>query len=298
MGITVFDYDDDADLDIFQANDHQMNFLFRNDNGAYKEIGVASGVAANSQGSPTGSMHGTIGDVDGNGLIDILVADLKYGALYRNLGNGLFEDITEASGISKSMSGKGIWGASYLDYDNDGDLDIITANGTAEELVLQYPLLLENDGIGNFKDVGRDSGSYFLTKRSGRGLAVLDMDNDGDLDVIISHLDQQATAVLLRNDDHHTNHWLGLTLKGEKGLASSIGAKITLKYGGKKQILVNQWTTGYLSNSDPRLHIGLGQQKLISHLEIKWPDGTQGVYKDIKSDQYITIVKGKGIETK
>ncbi|MCD6598187.1 MAG: VCBS repeat-containing protein, partial [Bacteroidales bacterium] len=93
MGLTVFDYDDDGDLDIFQANDHQMNFLFRNDNGTYKEFGVASGVANNSQGSPTGSMHGTVGDIDGDGLIDILVADLKFGALYRNLGNGLFEDI-------------------------------------------------------------------------------------------------------------------------------------------------------------------------------------------------------------
>jgi len=139
MGLTVFDYDDDGDLDIFQANDHQMNFLFRNDNGSYKEFGVASGVASNSQGNPTGSMHGTVGDIDGDGLIDILVADLKYGALYRNLGNGLFEDITESSGISIPMAGKGSWGASLFDYDNDGDLDIIAANGTAEELILQYP---------------------------------------------------------------------------------------------------------------------------------------------------------------
>ncbi len=162
MGLTVFDYDDDGDLDIFQANDHQMNFLFRNDNGTYKEFGVAGGVAANSQGSPTGSMHGTVGDVDGDGLIDILVADLKYGALYRNLGNGLFEDIAVSSGIAKIMAGKGIWGASFIDFDNDGDLDIITANGTAEELILQYPLLLENDGDGNFKDVGQDQWFLFF----------------------------------------------------------------------------------------------------------------------------------------
>ncbi|RLD29580.1 MAG: CRTAC1 family protein [Bacteroidetes bacterium] len=298
MGLTVFDYDDDGDLDIFQANDHQMNFLFRNDDGVYKEVGVASGVAANSQGNPTGSMHGTVGDVDGDGLIDILVADLKYGALYRNLGNGLFEDITESSGIAIPLAGKGSWGASLFDFDNDGDLDIIAANGTAEELILQYPLLLENDGKGHFKNVGQEHGSYFSTKRSGRGLAVWDFDNDGDLDIIISHVDLQANATLLRNDGGNTNHWFGLTLKGENGLASAIGAKITVTTSGKKQVLVNQWTTGYLSNSEPRVHIGLGQQKLISEIQIKWPDGKVEVYKDVESDRYLTIVKDKGIVTK
>lgn len=298
MGLTVFDYDNDGDLDIFQANDHQMNFLFRNDNGTYKEFGVASGVAVNSRGNTTGSMHGTVGDVDGDGLIDILVADLKYGALYRNLGNGLFEDITESSGVAIALSGKGSWGTSFFDYDNDGDLDIIAVNGTAEELILQYPILLENDGNGNFKDVGQKHGSYFSTKRSGRGLAIWDFDNDGDLDIIVSHVDLEATATLLRNDGGNTNHWLGLTLKGELGTASAIGAKVTVTAGGKQQVLVNQWTTGYLSNSDPRLHIGLGKQRWVSKLEIKWPDGKQEVYKDIESDQYLTIVKGKGIELK
>ena len=243
-------------------------------------------------------MHATIGDIDGDGLIDIFVADLKYGALYRNLGNGLFEDITELSGIALPIAGKGSWGASLFDYDNDGDLDIISANGTAEELILQYPLLLENDGNGNFKDVGKDHGSYFSAKRSGRGLAVLDYDNDGDLDIIISHVDLQASATLLSNEGGNKKHWLGLTLKGEKGIASAIGAKITVTAGGKKQVFVNQWTSGYLSNNDQRLHIGLGKQKLISKLEVKWPNGKQEVYENIKSDRYLTIIEGKGIVKK
>jgi hypothetical protein len=295
MGLTVFDYDDDGDLDIFQANDHQLNFMFRNDNGIYREVGVEIGVAANSQGKGSGSMHGSIGDVDGDGLIDILVVDLEYGALYRNKGNGFFEDITEKSGIQGPLAGKGAWAAALFDFDNDGDLDIVSANGTAEELILQYPLLLENDGKGHFKDTGKNRGPYFSTKRSGRGLAVWDFDNDGDMDIIISHVDMKASASLLRNDGGNSNHWLGLTLKGENGPAAAIGAKVTVTAGGKRQVLVNQWATSYLSNNDPRLHIGLGSQKAIDMLEIAWTGGKKEIYKNVTADRYITIMEGKGI---
>jgi hypothetical protein len=295
MGLTVFDYDDDGDLDIFQANDHQLNFMFRNDNGIFREVGVAIGVAGNSQGKPTGSMHGTIGDVDGDGLIDILVVDLEYGALYRNLGNGLFEDISEESGISGPLAGKGSWAGALFDYDNDGDLDIFAANGTAEELILQYPLLLENNGNGRFKNVGAERSSYFSTKRSGRGCAIWDYDNDGDLDIIVSHVDLEATAALLRNDGGNNNHWLGLTLKGANGPSAAISAKVTVQAGNKKQVLINQCSTSYLSNHDPRLHIGLGQNKQADLIEIRWTDGKKEVYKNIAADRYLTVIQGKGM---
>ena len=296
MGLTVFDYNDDGYLDIFQANDHQLNFLFRNDKGFYNEVGVPGGVAANSQGKPTGSMHGTIGDVDGDGLIDILVADLDYGALYKNLGNGLFADITDESGIAAAMAGRSCWGAALFDYDNDGDLDIVAADGTAEELILQYPLLLENDGKGHFKNVGKQHGSYFSTKRSGRGLAILDFNNDGNLDIIISHVDGSGTPALLKNEGGNSNHWLGLTLKGKNGPAFAIAAKVSVTAGGKKQVLINQWTNGYLSNNDPRLHIGLGKEKQIDLLEIAWSDGEKEVIKNIEADQYVIIQQGMGVK--
>jgi enediyne biosynthesis protein E4 len=295
MGLTLFDYDNDGDLDIFQANDHQLNFLFRNDNGIFKEVGVASGVAANSKGRATGSMHGSIGDVDGDGLIDLLVTDLDYGALYRNLGNGLFEDIADKSGLAGFMAGKSSWGAQLFDYDNDGDLDIFAANGTAEELILQYPLLLENDGKGHFKNTGRERGAYFSTKRSGRSAATLDYDNDGDLDIIISHVDLQATAALLRNDGGNRNHWLGLTLKGKNGPASAISAKVVIQSGDKRQVFVNQCVSGYLTYSDPRLHVGLGQRKQVDQIEVYWTHGKKEIYKNIPIDQYLFIAEGRGV---
>jgi len=297
MGLTVFDYDDDGDLDLFQGNDHQMNFLFRNDgNGIFQEIARISGVAVNDRGITTGSMHGSIGDVDGDGLIDMLVTDLRYGALYRNLGSGMFEDITERSGVAHSFSGKGAWAAALFDFDNDGDLDIFSANGIAEELIKQHPLLLENNGKGRFQNVGSERCTYFREKRSGRGAAVADFDNDGDLDIIVSHVDLQATSVLLRNDGGNRNHWLGLTLIGSKGPASAIGAKVTIQSGEHNQVVINQWATSYLSYNDPRVHIGLGSHKQVDKLEIRWPDGHTETFRNFIANRYITIIQDKGFQ--
>ncbi|MGQ8338598.1 CRTAC1 family protein [Sunxiuqinia sp. A32] len=295
MGLTVFDADDDGDLDILQANDHQFNFLFKKEKGVFREAGVESGIAANNQGKGTGSMDGTLGDIDGDGLVDVLVSDLKYGAFYRNLGNGLYTDIVEESGVAKTFAGKGSWGTALFDFDNDGDLDIVSANGTAEELILQYPLLLENDGKGHFTDRGKEYGDYFKVKRSGRGLAVLDFDNDGDMDVIISHLDKPGNAVLLENEGGNKNNWLGITLKGESGPAAAISAKVTVISGSQKQVFINQWATGYLSNNDPRLHVGLDDASGVDQIIIDWTDGKRETYKDIKANQYLVVKQGEGI---
>jgi hypothetical protein len=259
---------------------------------------MLSGLAANSKGKPTGSMHASLGDVDGDGLIDIMVTDLDYGALYKNMGNGTYRDITEQSGLAVAMSGKFSWGAALFDYDNDGDPDIVAANGTAEELILQLPLLMENDGKGHFKNVGKEACSYFNTKRSGRGLAILDFNNDGNLDIIVSHVDKQATAALLKNNGGTGNHWMGLTLKGKNGPAAAVSAKVIVTAGGKKKVYINQWATSYLSNNDPRLHIGLGQQKSVEQIEVNWSDGKKEIFKNPSIDKYIIIEQGKGIPVK
>lgn len=293
MGLTVYDYDVDGDLDLFQGNDHQANFMFQNEAGSFSEVGVEIGVAVNSHGQTTGSMHGAIGDVDGDGHIDLLVPDLRYGALYRNRGNGTFEDITTSSGIETAFSGKGQWASALFDYDNDGDLDLFSANGTAEELILQYPLLLENDGDGNFRDVGKELGPYFNTQRSGRAAAIWDYDNDGDLDIIISHVDLDAKAVLLRNNSEKNMHWLGLTLLGKDGPASAIGARVIIHTENKRFVHVNQWTTTYLSNNDPRLHVGLGEVEKIDRIEVLWSDGSKEVFPGPKVNQYLVLKQGQ-----
>lgn len=310
MGLTIYDYDNDGDLDIFQGNDHQLNFLFRNDNLKFTDVAVASGVAANSNGTPTGSMHGSIGDIDGDGRIDLFVSDLRYGALYRNRGNGLFEDITERSGVAAALAGKGSWAAILVDVDNDGDLDLFSANGTAEELVLQYPVLLINNGKGFFSQAGTEAGDYFGEKRSGRAAATLDYDNDGDMDIIVSHIDLKATPALLRNDGDNTNHWVGLKLIGKKGPGQdspgqdspgpdspgpAIAARVEVFTGGKKQVYINQWTTSYLSSHDPRMHIGLGDSEVINRLVIHWSDGHKDVLDNLMVDRYYLIREGTGI---
>ena len=296
MGLTVFDYDGDGYLDLFQGNDHQENFLFhRERDGTFVEVGRLAGVAVNDEGHPTGSMHGSIGDVDGDGQIDLMVVDLEYGALYRNLGNGLFADITAAAGLKNIFAGKGVWGAALFDYDNDGDLDIYSANGMADLLVEQDQLLLENAGQGQFHDVGPQRSAYFREKRSARGAAVWDYDNDGDLDIIVSHIDLRGTAALLRNDGGNRHHWIGLTLIGTHP-AAAVAAQVTIKAGDLTQVGVNQWGNSYLSFQDPRMHFGLGPHALVDQLQVRWSDGRVEVYRDLPADHYVTIVQGTGIQ--
>ena len=298
MGLTIFDYDNDGDIDIYQANDHQANYLFKYEDGTYKEVGIQTGVAVNTHGVPTGSMHGTIGDIDNDGLLDILVGDLRYGALYKNQGNGFYQDVVESAGVSASLSGKGSWGTVFIDYDNDGDLDIISSNGTAEELILQYPVLLENDGEGHFTDIGRELSFYFDTKRSGRGLAVVDYNNDGKMDVVVSHLDGDGSPALLKNKATNGNHWIGLQLIGENGPESAISARVEVTYGATKRVFVNQWATAYLSNNDPRIHLGLGKSDKVDKLTIYWTNGEKEEYKNLEVNRYIKIKEGTGIIAK
>jgi hypothetical protein len=154
---------------------------------------------------------------------------------------------------------------------------------------------MENDGHGYFTNIGAEVSAYFTAKRSGRAAATLDYDNDGDMDIIVSHIDLNATPSLLRNDGN-SNYWIGITLEGSNGPASATGALLTIKTGEKTQTIVNQSGNAYLSYNDPRMHVGLGKYNKIDKLEINWPQGENEIYTDIEANQYFEILQGKGIK--
>jgi hypothetical protein len=286
MGITVLDFDRDGLLDIFQGNDHQENFLFRaRGDGTYEEMGLTAGVAVNDAGLGTGSMHGTPGDIDGDGDIDLLVVDLRHGSLYRKVTPTLFEDVTWASGVGGLLDGLGQWGAGLVDLDLDGDLDLFTTNGVAHILVGQYPALAVNNGEGRFEDARSGAGPYFSSRRSGRGAAFGDYDNDGDMDIVVNHVDHQATAALLRNDSRRQGSWLGVRLVGG-ATRTSHGAFVEVSDGELSRVRVHQPAAGYLSGNDPRIHLGIGGAKGIDRVTVQWPSGRTQAWLGLEPNRY------------
>ena len=186
---------------------------------------------------------------------------------------------------------------SASDYDLDGDLDVFLGGDVIHG---KYPLSYKSRLLENINGILTEVTSESIDGLAGLGVvkdAVFsDYDNDGDMDVAISHVDLIASASLLRNDGGNKKNWIGLSLKGELGLASGIGAKITIRTGDKTQVMVNQWTSGYLSNKEPRVHVGLGDHAIIDELTIQWPDGSKEVFKQVPINQYLSFIKGKGQE--
>ena len=294
MGITVLDFDGDGWLDIFQGNDHQPNYLFRSrGDGTYGEMAEGAGVALNDQGFGTGSMHGSPGDIDGDALIDLLVVDLRHGSLYRQVAPMVFADVTWTSGVGHLLDGLGQWGAGLQDLDLDGDLDLFTTNGVAHILKEQLPMVAVNDGRGHFSDARAEAGPYFEVPRSGRGAAFGDYDNDGDLDIVVNHVDLKAAAALLRNDSPRRGNWAGFRLVGQLP-RTPYGATLTLEIGNSTLVRVDQPNAGYLSGNDPRIHIGLGAADRADRVTILWPSGLRQAWKDLVTDRYWVLFEGVG----
>jgi hypothetical protein len=245
-----------------------------------------------------------MGDINGDGLLDIFVTNLdgQTHSLYRNVGKGLFTDVTFQSGVGEATLPFVGFGAAFFDYDNDTDLDLAIANGDVLDNVKrlrenssyqQLHLLLQNDGTGKFKSVGPISGPGFAMKRASRGLAVGDLDNDGDLDIVITNVGQ--TPELLRNDGGNRSNSLLIRTLGTKSNRDGIGARLKLSIGNKTLVREVKAGSSYLSQSDLRVHFGLGEAPRADRLEIRWPSGVIDVMENIGANQILTVLEGKGI---
>jgi hypothetical protein len=304
MSVTVSDFRNVGLLDIFAANDATENYYFENTGkGTFVEKAVALGIGFGENGQGVSSMGPVVGDVNRDGLLDIFIPNLNYCILFvQSMVNGrrTFFDRTAVVGLSQALGQYAGWGAIMFDYDNDGWLDLFTVHGNAHHEYVQEDTLMRNKGDGTFEDVSTRSGGYFAVKRVGRGASWADFDNDGDIDILIVNLNDNA--VLLRNDGgNKLNNWLTVDarLKFPTGTRDANGARVTVTTGALKQIEDLVPTRGYLSQGDPRLHFGLGKAEYADSVEIRWPDGAVEKLEKVKANQFLKLVReAKAVKVK
>jgi enediyne biosynthesis protein E4 len=302
FGAVASDFNNDGLMDLFVANDTMPNFVFINQGGGkFEEEGLAAGVAYGDNGKPRSGMGVDAADTDGDGWQDLFVAniDQEFFSLYRNRKDLSFtDDPGEIASATQMLSG---WGLKFFDYDDDGDADLLLVNGHPDDLIemraarvkYQEPLLMfENTGRG-FKNVSAQSGAVFAKEFSGRGMAVGDFDNDGDLDALVSNNGQPP--VLLRNQGGNRNNWLGLQLVATKSNPAAIGALITWQAGGLKRSRLKTGGGSYLSSHDPREVLGLGEAAKLDSLEIRWPSGKLDRLTNLPPNTYVKVVEGAGL---
>ena len=278
LGVLMADVDLDGDTDIYVANDTTANFLYRNDDHAgLKEVGLTSGSGMDRLGGPDGSMGTDIADFDGDGLPDLWVVNYEKESfvLYRNNGDCTFGDVSRVVGI-EAVSGLHVgWGTVFLDGDLDGDRDIFVSNGHPNRYPFlsprrQLPLLFANSDGKRFANVATTSGQYLSTPHNGRGVAIGDLNNDGDEDLVVSHIDEPVA--ILENLNATQHHWLSLRLVGRTTNRDAIGAVVRIRSGGREQVAQVKGGCSYLSTNDLRLHVGLGSAHSAT-VRVEWPSG-------------------------
>ncbi len=305
LGVVLADFNNDGWPDIMVANDTWPNFLFLNNHdGTFRDVSFTSGVAASEDGKYEAGMGTDAADIDGDGWLDIYVThlDFELNRLYHNNHDETFDDITFSSGLgNKSIFLSGV-SARMIDYDNDGWVDIFQTNGSMLDNIHLYhtevsweepKLMSRNLGEGKFEKVSEQLGLDFIKPTAGRGSAVADFDNDGDLDIAISNSNDYPQ--LLRNDGGNANHWLEIMLGGTKSNRDGRGAALKLVSEGFVEYRQAQGGMSYMSAQDPRIHFGVGQRKTIESLEITWPSGIVDKLTNLPIDQIITVKEGVGI---
>ncbi|MEO5820880.1 MAG: CRTAC1 family protein [Vicinamibacteraceae bacterium] len=311
LGVVATDFNGDGLMDLFVANDTVQNFLFANrgpdptGKTKWEELGLSAEVAFSANGQPRSGMGVDAADFDQDGMQDLFVAnvDQEMFSLYKNRGGESFADVAHANGIAQATRLLSGWGLKFFDYDNDGHIDLMLANGHPDDMIEQYstqvkyaePLLLFHNEGGKLKDVSKSAGSAFGRSYPARGLAVGDFSNDGRLDVVISN--NGAAPAILKNVSGEGHHWLGLALQGVTCNRDAIGAKITWSFNGQTRTRLKTSGGSYLSSHDPREVLGIGTAAKIDWVEIAWPKPSGRVERltAVPLDRYVTAVEGKGI---
>ena len=304
MGIVCGDYDNDGDTDVFIGNDVAENFLFRNDGtGKFEEVGLMTATAYDIHGDEQGSMGVDCGDYDNDGFLDFYVTSYQgqLATLYRNLGTGMFEDVTLITGSGAGTLPHVTWGNSFVDFDNNGFRDIFIACGHLQDNVEKFDdtttytsrnILLMNTGDGKFVDISDQSGDGMKVKLSSRGAGFDDLDNDGDVDVVI--LNSRREPTILRNESPSKGHWLQVRLQGMKTNREGIGARVKVSAGDLTLIDEVHSGRGYQSHYGTHLHFGLGNREKVDRIEVRWIGGQIDVFENIDVDQVITLIEGQG----
>ncbi len=312
LGVVAADINNDGRMDLFVANDTVQDFLYVNrgpgPNGTWKwdEVGLDAGVAFSENGKARSGMGVDAADVNNRGWQDLFVAnvDQEMFSLYRNNKDETFQDISATQGVAQATRLLSGWGLKFFDFDNNGSVDLILANGHPDDMINEYalqvkwkePLLLfRQDENGKLNNVSSHGGTAFARDFNARGLAVGDFDNDGALDVLICV--NGDAPLLLKNNAAKGNNWLGLTLEGVTCNRDAIGAKIAWKAGGKQWSRSKNSGGSYLSSHDPREVLGIGNAAAIDELEIRWPGPSKKIdtFTKLPINRYIRIVEGKGI---
>jgi enediyne biosynthesis protein E4 len=305
LGVVWSDFHNQGRFDSYIANDSTPNFFYRNDAGKkFTEIGLESGTAVSGDGSEQGSMGIAIGDYLHTGRFAIFVTNFadEYNTLYRNNGNYDFTDVSLAANVAQVSRPYVGWGTGFFDIDNDGWLDLLVVNGHVYPQIDSLPsgvryrqpkLLHVNLGNGTFCDASRSAGAALSQPRASRGAAFGDLDNDGQIDVVVNDID--GPPMILRTEPGNGNHWVTLELGTSVGNRLAIGARLKITSGDMVQVEEVRSGGSYLSQNDLRIHFGLGKQAKIDVLEIRWPSGKTEVIKDLAADKFYAVVEGEGV---